>query len=385
MRVVIAPDSFKECLSAKSVAAFIARGWRQGAPDDDIVQVPLADGGEGSTAALIESRGGSLHAVEVTGPLGGTVTAHYGRVGDGDTVIVEVAEASGLHLVAADSRDALRATSYGTGELIRAAILNRPKKLVMCLGGSATTDGGAGILQALGARLRDADGQDISPGGEGLALLASLDVDPVLDLLDGIQLTVACDVSNPLLGPEGAAAVFGPQKGATSAQVDILGQALARFSKLAEGAGFDIHSFAGSGAAGGIGGMVAGILGATLKSGIELIMETVHLEQRIRGADLVITAEGAIDSQSAFGKTPAGVASLARKYAVPVIGLAGRVGDELAPLHASGLTAAFAIVPGPASLGDAMGNAERNLVQAAEQLARMAIAIASKRRSAPSD
>ncbi len=380
MRVVVAPDSFKECLTAKAVASSITYGWKRGAPEDDIVQVPLADGGEGTTVALVESQGGSLHAANVTGPLGATVSARYGLVDEGRTAIVEVAEASGLHLVSAGCRDALHATSRGTGELIDAVLAHGPSKLILCLGGSATTDGGAGILQALGARLLDAQGRDIPPGGVGLEQLTHLDVTPAQDRLAGIQLVVACDVTNPLLGPEGASAVFGPQKGATSEQVESLDCALSRFSTLASQAGFDMHSFAGSGAAGGIGGMLRGILGADLKSGIELVIETVGLEQKIRGADLVITAEGAIDSQSAQGKTPAGVASLARKYGVPVIGLAGRVGDKLSPLYATGVTAAFSIVPGPSTLADAIGDAERNLEQVSEQLARMVVAVGSVKR-----
>ncbi|WP_165855821.1 glycerate kinase [Marinobacter sp. JSM 1782161] len=379
MRVVIAPDSFKECLSANAVAAAIARGWKRGAPGDDVLEVPLADGGEGSTLALVESQGGDLHSVDVTGPLGRPVRASYGLVNRGRTAIVEVAEASGLHRVPVAERDALCATSYGTGELIRAAIAHRPEKLVLCLGGSATTDGGAGLLQALGAELLDAAGDDVCPGGVGLTQLARINMVPALEKLAGIELTAACDVTNPLLGPNGAAAVFGPQKGATPDMVRTLDAALSRFSDLAGGAGFDMHSFAGSGAAGGIGGMLGGVLGARLQSGIELIMETVGLEDRIRGADLVITAEGAIDSQSAQGKTPAGVASLALKHGVPVIGLGGRVGNDLQALHAIGLTAAFPVVQGPSSLADAIDAADANLVQSAEQLARLAGALGSRR------
>lgn len=379
MKIVVAPDSFKECLDAGAVASAVATGWKRGAPGDDVVEVPLADGGEGSTVALVESQGGELHRVEVTGPLGAKVTACYGLVDNGKTAIVEVAEGSGLHLVPANGRDALSATSRGTGELIRAAIARGPEKLVLCLGGSATTDGGAGILQALGARLLDEKGLDIPPGGIGLEQLASLDAGPALELLSGIDLVAACDVTNPLLGTRGAAAVFGPQKGATPEMVDRLDQALSRMSSVATQSGFDMHSFSGSGAAGGIGGMLGGILGAGLKAGIELIMETVGLEAHIRGADLVITAEGAIDSQSAHGKTPAGVSALAAKHGVPVIGLGGRVGAELSPLYEVGLTAAFSVVHGPSTLEQAMADGKVNLEQAAEQLARLVAAFGHSR------
>lgn len=371
LRVVVAPDSFKECLPADQVASAIARGWRKAAPDDNIVEVPLADGGEGTTVALTEARQGQLHSVTVTGPLGKPVTAHYGLVDNARLAIVEVAEGSGLHCVPATARDALHASSFGTGELLLAALAHGPDTLVMGLGGSATTDGGAGILQALGARLLDQQGQDIAPGGAGLAQLASLDLEPALARFADTRLVVACDVSNPLLGPDGAAAVFGPQKGADAGQVRQLDNNLAHFARLIRALGMDMDSFPGSGAAGGIGGMVAGVLGAELRPGIELVMETVALEHHVRQADLVITAEGAIDSQSAHGKTPAGVSALAKRYGVPVIGLAGKLGRELQELHDLGLSAAFSITPAPVGLQEAYTKASENLEQAAEQLARL--------------
>ena len=379
MRIVIAPDSFKECLAAEQVASAIARGWRQAAPEDQITEVPLADGGEGTTVALTEARKGELHEVTVTGPLGQPVTARYGLVNDGETAIVEVAEGSGLHCVPANERNAMAASSRGTGELLLAALAHRPKTLIMGLGGSATTDGGVGILQALGARLLDARGQDITAGGTGLEQLASVDLKPAIDRLSGVRLVVACDVNNPLLGPNGAAAVFGPQKGANAQQVVQLDANLGHFAALVQQQGFDIASFPGSGAAGGIGGMVAGILGAQLRPGIELVMETVELESHVKGADLVITAEGAIDAQSAYGKTPAGVAGLASKYGVPVVGLAGKLGAELGELHQLGLTAAFSITPAPMDLQQAYQQAEANLEQSAEQLARLLHGLSGRR------
>jgi glycerate kinase len=375
MRIVVAPDSFKECLGARSVARAIRRGWLKAAPEDDVEIVPLADGGEGTTRVLVDSRQGSLCTIEVSGPFGMPVAACYGLVDDGRVAIVEVAEASGIHQAPVGSRDALRATSFGTGELIKAAIAGRPETLIVCLGGSATTDGGAGILQALGAQLLDSAEQDIAPGGAGLSSLVSVDVTPAVHALAGVELVVACDVSNSLLGDEGAAAVFGPQKGATPEQVIILDQNLRKFSDFADKAGYDIHSFPGSGAAGGIGGMMVGILGARLKSGIELVMETVDLEDRIRTADLVITAEGAIDHQSASGKTLAGVAALARGQGIPVIGLAGKLGHDLSALNRLGLTAAFSIVSEPATLTEALQMGEHNLVRASEQLARLVHAV----------
>ncbi|MDP4548639.1 MAG: glycerate kinase [Marinobacter sp.] len=369
MRIVIAPDSFKECLAADQVASALGRGWAKAAPRDEIIEVPLADGGEGTTVALTEALHGQLHSVTVTGPLGEPVVARYGLTNNSGTAIIEVAEGSGLHCVPSDQRNALTASSYGTGELMLEALAHKPKALIMGLGGSATTDGGAGILQALGAKLLDKEGNRIPPGGIGLAKLASLDLQPALDALGDTRLVVACDVNNPLTGPNGAAVVFGPQKGASIQQLIKLDANLAHFARLAKKQGWDIASFPGSGAAGGIGGMVAGILGAQLRPGIELVMETVELERHIQTADLVITAEGAIDNQSAYGKTPAGVALVARKYSVPVVGFAGMLGQDFSALQAQGLTAAFSITRGPMELQSAYAQAEANLEQCAEQLA----------------
>lgn len=371
MRVVIAPDSFKECLTADAVARAIAHGWRRAAPEDQLVEVPLADGGEGTTVALTRAQQGELHSVTVTDPLGRPIEAHFGLVRNGEVAIVEVAEASGLHRVKPDERDALAASSYGTGELILAALAHRPQTLVIGLGGSATTDGGAGILQALGAKLLDSKGHPIRRGGRALGTLVALDVEPARKALGSTRLLVACDVTNPLLGHQGAAAVFGPQKGAGADDVSELDDQLAHFAQCALDQGYDIGSFPGSGAAGGIGGMLAGMLGAELKPGIDLVMETVELDKHIASADLVITAEGAIDDQSACGKTPAGVSRLARRHQVPVIGLAGKLGPDLSALHGQGLTAGFSITPRPMTLEDAYADAETNLAASAEQLARL--------------
>ncbi|WP_323752664.1 glycerate kinase [Marinobacter sp.] len=378
MRIVIAPDSFKECLTANQVASAIARGWAKAAPGDEIVEVPLADGGEGTTVALTEALHGQLQSVTVTGPLGDPVIARYGLAPNVDTAIVEVAEGSGLHCVPPEARNALTASSYGTGELMLEALAHKPKVLIMGLGGSATTDGGAGILQALGAKLLDHEGKSIPRGGVGLAKLTSLDLQPAIDALGDTQLVVACDVNNPLTGPNGAAAVFGPQKGASVKQLVQLDDNLAHFARLTSNQGWDISSFPGSGAAGGIGGIIAGILGAELRPGIELVMETIGLEKHIQTADLVITAEGAIDSQSAFGKTPAGVSALAKKYAVPVIGFAGKLGRDIDALHSLGLTAAFSITRAPMELKSAYAQAEANLEQCAEQFAQLTHALTGK-------
>ncbi len=376
MKVLIVPDSFKECLSAAAVARAIAEGWRRAAPLDVLVEMPLADGGEGTTVALVNATGGTLHPCTVTGPLGSPVTAHYGLIAEGSTAVVEVAEGSGLHLVAPEERDALRASSFGTGELILAALQHRPRRLIIGLGGSATTDAGVGLLQALGARFTDALGKALAPGGGALLDLAHIDIAPVLERLAGVEVLVATDVTNVLLGPRGAAAVFSPQKGASAEQVVALERGLQHYAACARAHGYEVNSAPGSGAAGGIGGTLFGVLGAgtpgaQIVSGVALVMRTVGLEQQLQDADIVITGEGSLDAQSAAGKVPAGVCALAKQHGVPVIALAGVMSDSLQPLHEHGLTAAFSIAPGPLSRADALANAAQNLARTAEQIARL--------------
>lgn len=376
MKVLIAPDSFKECLSAAAVARAIAEGWRRAAPQDVLVEMPLADGGEGTTVALVNAAGGTLYPCTVTGPLGAAVTAHFGLLADGSTAVVEVAEGSGLHLLAPEQRDALRATSFGTGELILAALQHRPKRLIIGLGGSATTDAGVGLLQALGARFTDALGQALLPGGGALINLAHIDIAAVLARLAGVEVLVATDVTNILLGPRGAAAVFSPQKGASAEQVVALEHGLQHYAACARAHGYVVDSVPGSGAAGGIGGTLFGVLGAgvpgaQIVSGVELVMRTVGLEQQLRNVDIVITGEGSLDAQSAEGKVPAGVCALAKQHGVPVIALAGVVDSSLQPLHEHGLTAAFSIAPGPLSRAEALASAAQNIARTAEQIARL--------------
>lgn len=376
MRVLIAPDSFKECMPAHLVAQAIAKGWQRGAPGDVLTEMPLADGGEGTTLALTKARGGSLHETVVTGPLGAEVTATYGMIDGGATAIVEVAEASGLHLVPEQQRSATKTTSFGTGQLILAALQHRPTTLIISLGGSATTDAGAGILQALGGLLQDRHGADIPLGGQGLRSLSHLDLTPLKERLRGIRVIVATDVTNPLLGANGAAAVFGPQKGASDEDVVLLDENLRHFSTCAGQHGFDVSSFPGSGAAGGIGGTLAGMLGGEIRSGIDLVIDAVGLADLMDNADIVVTAEGSMDGQSAAGKAPAGVARLAQKRGLPVIGLAGMMGTDLTELHQQGLTAGFSIVTGPMTKAAAIGNAARYLEATAEQLARLVTSLA---------
>ncbi|MDP2142397.1 MAG: glycerate kinase [Gammaproteobacteria bacterium] len=371
MHIIIAPDSFKECLSAQQVAHAIAEGWRRVAPDDVLTEVPLADGGEGTTVALVNAQNGSLHSCSVTDPMGMRVTAQYGLLDNGSTAVMEVAEASGLHRVPPQNRNALIASSRGTGELILAALQHRPRSLIIGLGGSATTDAGVGLLQALGASFTDADRNELPPGGAALMRLAHMDIAAARKLLEGVEITLATDVSNDLLGSQGAAAVYSPQKGASPDEVAQLERCLQHYAECAHAHGFTVNGFSGSGAAGGIGASLQGLLGATLVSGVETVIRAVNLEQHMSGADVVITGEGSLDGQSASGKVPVGVCRLAQKYGVPVIALAGVVGDSLESLYALGLTAAFAITPGPLSREASFASAEHNLAARAEQLARL--------------
>ena len=367
MRIVIAPDSFKECLEAPAVAQAIARGWARAAARDELVLMPLADGGEGTTAALLAAAGGRLEERTVSGPLGGPLRAHFAVIDEGRTAIVEVAQASGLQGLPPERRDALRACSYGTGELMAAALDTGVSTLIVGLGGSACSDAGMGLLQALGAHFVDAQGH----GGGALNRLASFDVGPVRQRLQGVRLLVASDVRNPLLGPDGCVRVFAPQKGASADEVEQLEAGMTHFSLLAEAQGFDIAGFPGSGAAGGIGGALGGLLGGSMVSGIEMVMEATGLASALAQADLVISGEGSLDSQSAAGKVVAGVCRLAQQHGVPVIALAGRLEGNLQALYDSGLSAAFSIARGPCSREDALRDAAVNLAHAAENLARL--------------
>lgn len=369
-KVVIAPDSFKESLAASAVARAIRDGLREVWPDTELVCVPMADGGEGTVAAVMAATGGTTLPVNATSPLGRPITAYFGMLPENSTAILEVASASGLELVAPADRNPLQTTSYGTGELIRAAVQSAARRCVIGIGGSATVDGGAGLLQALGAKLLDGQGRDIARGGVGLAHLHHIDLSTLWPALRTCSIEVASDVDNPLLGPHGAAAIFGPQKGATSDMVPQLEDALANFARvLSSDLGIDIARTPGTGAAGGIGAALIACLGAKLRPGVDLIAELVHLEDHLRDADLVITGEGRIDAQTGHGKTPAGVARLARKHNIRVIALAGSIGPGADTLDAHGIDAIFPILPGLCTREQAFAAAAENLQRTAHALA----------------
>jgi glycerate kinase len=371
-KIVIAPDSFKECLAAEAVAAAMAAGVRAAAPDAEVVCVPMADGGEGTVRALVAATGGTLHRATVTGPLGEPVEAEFGVLGDGRTAVIEMAAASGLPLAPPARRDPTRTTTYGTGELIRAALDLGARRLLLGIGGSATVDGGAGMAQALGVRLLDAAGQPIGWGGGDLERLAHADLLARDPRLAGVAVEVACDVTNPLVGPHGAARVYGPQKGATPDSVERLEANLAHLADVIErDLGVRVRDLPGAGAAGGLGAGLVAFLGATLRRGVELVIEAVGLEAKLRGADLVLTGEGRLDRQTAFGKVPVGVARLAAAKGIPVVAIAGALGEGSEAVHAEGVTACFSILDAPMDLGEALRRAPHLLARTAEQVVRL--------------
>ncbi|WP_099140883.1 glycerate kinase [Xenorhabdus kozodoii] len=370
MKIVIAPDSFKESLSALQVAQAIERGFKEIYPQADYIKLPMADGGEGTVESLVAATGGKRIVCTVTDPLGQPVDAFFGLLGDGKTAVIEMAAASGLHLVPMAQRNPLITTSYGTGELILAALEQGAHKLVIGIGGSATNDGGAGMMQALGATLLDGDGRILPFGGAALTRLERIDLTHLDPRLRQIELIVACDVDNPLCGELGASAVFGPQKGATPEMVKSLDSALHHYGvKIESLTGKRVIDAMGAGAAGGMGASLLGCLGAKLQPGIEIVIETLQLEDAILGADLVITGEGRLDSQTIHGKTPIGVARVAKKFGIPTIALVGGMSRDYHVVHQHGLDAVFSIIPEACSLADALANGADNLQVTARNIA----------------
>ncbi|QDU64827.1 Glycerate 2-kinase [Planctomycetes bacterium Pan216] len=372
MRILIAPDSFKECLSAADVASSMADGVKRIAPDAEILEVPMADGGEGTVDALVQATGGTFHRKTVRGPLGDPVEATYGLLGNGRTAVIEMAAASGLMLVPPDQRDPLAASTFGTGELIQAAVERGAIHLIVGIGGSATNDGGAGMAQALGYSLLDADGNEIPPGGAGLEHLARIDPSGVFPGLADVMIEVACDVTNPLTGPTGASATYGPQKGATPEMVATLDGCLKHFAeRIRADVGIDVEHVPGAGAAGGLGGGLMAFTGATLRRGIDLVIEAVDLAGKAEGAELCLTGEGAIDHSSQFGKTAVGVAACCKRKSVPVIALAGALKPGVEAVLDHGIDAYFSITPRPGTLADAYAEAKERLANTAEQVMRL--------------
>jgi glycerate kinase len=374
MKIVLAPDSFKENLTSLEVAECIEKGIRRVLPRAKCVKIPMADGGEGTVQSLVDATGGKIIKKAVTGPLGAPVTASYGMLGDGVTAVIEMAEASGLPLVPKDKRNPLLASTFGTGELIKDAMDKGAKAIIIGIGGSATVDGGAGMAQALGVKFLQKDGQPLQGccGGGALEGIAKIDLSGLDPRIQKTKITIASDVENPLCGRKGAAHVFGPQKGATPEMVETLDKNLKHFGNLIKKQlKIDVAPMQGAGAAGGLGAGLVAFTGAKLKSGVDLVVDITQLKKHIKGADLVITGEGRVDFQTAFGKTPAGVAKAAKKFRVPVVAIGGGLADDARGVFEHGIDGLASSTVRDMDLATALKNSRQYLEDAGERVIRL--------------
>jgi len=353
MKIVVAPDSFKGSLTAIEVSDAIEKGIREVFPEAEIIKIPMADGGDGTVQCLVNATGGKILEEKVIGPLGNEVWAFYGILGDRKTAIVEMAAASGLTLVPENKRDPLITTTYGTGQLIKAALNQGCRKMIIGIGGSATNDGGAGMVQALGTKLLDKDGEEIGFGGGELKKIVKIDISCMDKRLSDIKVLAASDVNNPLCGPQGASRIYGPQKGATPEIIEELDESLAYFAELIKrDLHKDIKDIPGAGAAGGLGASLIAFLNAELRPGIEIMIEAVKLEQAIKDADLVITGEGKIDSQTIYGKAPIGVAKIAKKHNIPVVAVAAIIEEDSRIFQSYGIDTLIKVSEPPMRLSE---------------------------------
>lgn len=370
--IVLAPDSFKESMTAKEVCVAMERGIKKVNSNIQCIHVPMADGGEGTMQSLVDATGGEVYSLEVVGPLGNRVKAEYGILGNGEIGVLEMASASGIHLVSLEERNPLITTTYGTGELIKACLDRGVKKLLIGIGGSATNDGGVGVIQALGGRLLDKEGNELGFGGGELEKLDRIDLTNFDRRLKDVVIEVACDVSNPLCGENGASYIFGSQKGASVEMIKILDNNLKHYAKvIKEQFGKDVLEIAGAGAAGGLGAGLMVFLNGNLKKGIEIVIEYSGLEKKVKNCDMVWTGEGSIDFQTQYGKTPLGVATVAKKYNKPVVALAGRVGDDIDILYEKGIDSIFGIMRGVTTIDEALKNGKENIERTSENIARL--------------
>jgi len=379
VKFLIAPDSFKESMTASVAAHTIARGIKACLPEAITLELPLADGGEGTMDILVNALDGRKQQYQVTGPLFEPVKASVGLI-QGNTAIIEIAEAAGLHLVPVSQRNPEQTTTFGVGELIRLMLDQNVRRFLVALGGSATNDGGLGLLVALGAKIYDKSGQKLPPIGQSLGLVASLDISALDQRLKACSFMVACDVTHPLIGPEGASAVFGPQKGATPEQVILLDQGMSHWAKQLDRLSLDpfsvrgmsssIETLPGGGAAGGLGAVFHTVFKASLKPGIDQVLKSVHFDSLCKDADWVITGEGAIDGQSLAGKTPVGVAKRAKHFGVPVIAFAGKLGEGYEGVYNEGVDTILCITPEGMPLEEALEQAEQHLYDSTIQVVR---------------
>lgn len=369
--ILLAPDSFKESMSAKEACIGMELGIKRANSKINCIHVPMADGGEGTMQSLVDATSGKVYSTKVVGPLGNEVEAEYGILGNGQIGVLEMASASGIQLVSQEKRDPLLTTTYGTGQLIKACLNHGVKKLLIGIGGSATNDGGAGVIQALGGKLLDKHGAELGFGGGELGKLSRIDLNNFDPRIKDIAIEVACDVNNPLCGEKGASNVFGPQKGATKEMVTILDDNLRHYADVINMQfGKDIIDEPGAGAAGGLGAGLMAFLNGSLKKGIEMVIDYAGLEEKIKDADMVWTGEGSIDFQTQYGKTPLGVAKIAKKYNKPVVALAGRVGEGIEVLYEKGIDSIFGITKGATPLEEALVKGQENIEKTAENIVR---------------
>lgn len=374
MKIVVAPQAFKGSLGAFQVCDAIRDGIRNVLPDADVLISPMADGGDGTLEVLVHGTGGNTFTSTVTGPLGSPVEAIWGVLGDGRTAVIEMARASGLALVPRDKLNPLITTTYGTGELIRHALDGGNRDFILGVGGSATCDGGAGVAQALGAKLLDAQSKELPGGGAALASLARIDVSEIDPRIAQSRFQVATDVRNPLCGQEGTAAIYGPQKGATPGMINSLDQALLHYADLLKrDLGKDIKDIPGAGAAGGLSAGLVAFLNATLRPGVDLVSEAIDFSSRLEGCDLVITGEGQLDGQSSYGKTIMGVGTRAQALGIPVIAITGGVAPGYREIYQHGVTSVMSITPGPIGLDASISNAHQLIADATERALRMIV------------
>jgi len=368
MKILIAPNSFKGSLTAFEAAAAIEKGVKLVFKNAKIIKTPLADGGDGTLEVMTRSTGGKIKTAKVTGPLGNKIKAKYGVSGDGRTYFIEMAETSGLKLVPKAKRNPMLTTSAGVGDLLNLALRNKAKKIVLGIGGSATNDGGIGMAKALGFKFSDKRGREVGEGGSGLLEIAAIKENGAQKRFKNVEVLVACDVTNPLYGKNGASRVFGPQKGATPRMVKLLDKALSNYAKtIKRDLGIEVSKLQGGGAAGGVGAALFAFTGAKLQKGINIIIAVTEIEKKLKNASLVITGEGQLDFQSIFGKAPVGIAKLAKKHKVPVLCIAGSIGDINAEVYRAGISSVITLVNGPLSLETAMKNAAPLLTSATER------------------
>lgn len=374
MKILIAPDSFKGSLSAKEAADSIEKGIKKVDKEIQTVKVPMADGGEGTVESLVDATGGRIHKVYVYDPLMREIESFFGILGDGETAVIEMAAASGLTLLSRDEWNPLLTNTYGTGQLILAALNMGCKKMIIGLGGSATNDGGAGMAAALGVMFFDSKGENIMPNGGNLKHIHDIDISGLDARIKDVSIELACDVENPLTGPEGASYIFGPQKGADRKMVEELDKGLHNYGLLLEKSlNKKLLDLPGAGAAGGLGTGLVGFLDAKLMKGIDIVMGITKLEEKMNGVNIVITGEGMMDYQTVFGKTPYGVAKLANKYKIPVIALTGAIGKGAEILYEEGFNSIFSIIDKPMTLEEAIQNSRTLVENAAERIIRAVI------------